>query len=64
MVEVAVKYPRFAPIYESMSFGRVAPEENFGGFILSFNDFYAWGVRGGQPPAKKKIDFRGSRTSF
>ena len=41
--EVAVKYPQFAPLYESMSFGRVAPEEKLGGFILSFSIFSAHG---------------------
>ena len=32
-VTVGVKYYHFDSLYESGSFGRVAPEENFGGFI-------------------------------
>ena len=41
------KVPIFALIYESTSFGRVAPEENFGGFILSFPIFTARATPGG-----------------
>ena len=58
--EVWVKYYHFDSLYESGSFGRVAPEENFGGFILSFGQFYDCTARatpggcGGVSPPRRK----------
>jgi hypothetical protein len=58
--EVGVKYYHFDSLYESGSFGRAAPEENFGGFILSFPILRPeprLGGAGGSAPREEKNRF-------